>query len=122
MTIWDSLDIGSEFGVAKRFGNLHTEEAWLVLYFRWTRFPWNQYLRTSKIPVLEYKIAGSTLSYRWADVVPGFNMQVGVTLAGTGFTVVHPTEAWQTARLELANPADFAADANYYVIARPVKG
>jgi len=32
---------------AKRFGNMHTEEAWLVLYFRWTRFPWNQYLRTS---------------------------------------------------------------------------
>ena len=50
--------------------------------------------------------------------LPGFNMPVGVTLSANGFTVVHPTEAWQTARLELANPADFAADANYYVIAR----
>jgi hypothetical protein len=47
LTLWDSLDIESEFGVAKRFGNMHAEEAWLVLYFRWTRFPWNQYLRTS---------------------------------------------------------------------------
>jgi len=47
LTLWDSLDIESEFGLAKRFGNMHTEEAWLVLYFRWTRFPWNQYLRTS---------------------------------------------------------------------------
>ena len=26
---------------------MHTAEAWLVLYLRWTRFPWNQYLRTS---------------------------------------------------------------------------
>ena len=47
LTLWDSLDIESEFGLAKRFGSMHTEEAWLVLYFRWTRFPWNEYLRTS---------------------------------------------------------------------------
>ena len=47
LTLWDSLDIASEFGLAKRFGSMHTEEAWLVLYFRWTRFPWNEYLRTS---------------------------------------------------------------------------
>lgn len=47
LTLWDSLDIETEFGVAKRFGDVHAEEAWLSLYFRWTRFPWNQYLRTS---------------------------------------------------------------------------
>jgi hypothetical protein len=47
LTLWDSLDIESEFGLAKRFGSMHTEEAWLVLNFRWTRFPWNQYLHTS---------------------------------------------------------------------------
>ena len=45
LTLWDSLDIEPEFGLAKRFGSMHTEEAWLVLYFRWTRFPWNEYLR-----------------------------------------------------------------------------
>ena len=47
LTLWDSLDIESEFGLAKRFGDMHTDEAWLVVNFRWTRFPWNQYLRTS---------------------------------------------------------------------------
>jgi hypothetical protein len=47
LTLWDSLDIEPEFGVAKRFDDMHTDEAWLVLKFRWTRFPWNQYLRTS---------------------------------------------------------------------------
>jgi hypothetical protein len=47
LTLWDSLHIESEFGLAKRFGSMHTEEAWLVLYFRWTHFPWNEYLRTS---------------------------------------------------------------------------
>lgn len=47
LTLWDSLDVEPEFGIAKRFGDMHTDEAWLVLNFRWTRFPWNQYLRTS---------------------------------------------------------------------------
>jgi len=29
-------------------------------------------LTTTQIPVLEYKLVGSTLSYRWANVVAGF--------------------------------------------------
>jgi hypothetical protein len=47
LTLWDSLDIEFEFGIAKRFGNMHAQENWLVLNFRWTHFPWNDYLRTS---------------------------------------------------------------------------
>ncbi len=78
----------------------------------------DQYLRTTMIPVFEYRIQGTTLSYRWAEVVPGFDMQVGVTLSGHGFTVIHPTETWQTARLTGVNPADFKVDPNYYVTAR----
>jgi aminopeptidase N len=84
----------------------------------------DQYLRTTQIPVLEYKIEGTTLSYRWADVVPGFDMpvEVEVTLTEDGFRVIHPTESWQTATLELANPKEFSVDPNYYVIARKVGG
>ncbi len=47
LTLWDSLDIEPEFGLAKRFRDMHADEAWLALNFRWTRFPWNQYVRTS---------------------------------------------------------------------------
>jgi hypothetical protein len=77
-------------------------------------------LRTTDIPVLEYRIEGATLSYRWTDVVPGFDMPVGVTLSGDGFTVIRPTESWQTATLELARPEDFRVDPNYYVLTRNV--
>ena len=80
----------------------------------------DQYLRTTMIPVLEYRIEGTTLSYRWAEVVPGFDMQVGVTLSGSDFTVIHPTEEWQTATLSSVNPADFEVDPDYYVTARDV--
>jgi aminopeptidase N len=78
----------------------------------------DQYLRTTKVPVFEYKIDGTTLSYRWTDVVPGFDMPVRVALSPRGMTVVRPTEAWQTAKLELASSADFKVDVNYYVVPR----
>jgi aminopeptidase N len=81
-----------------------------------------QYLTTTRIPVFENRIEGTTLSYRWSDVVPGFDMPLGVTLTGPGFTVIHPTEAWQTAALALPDGVEFAVDVNYYVVAREVRG
>ncbi|HEV8612206.1 MAG TPA: M1 family metallopeptidase [Gemmatimonadales bacterium] len=80
----------------------------------------DQYLRTTKVPVFEYKINRGTLSYRWVDVVPGFAMPLAVTLSHAKFKKLHPTESWQTSQLELANPTEFKVDANYYVIPRLV--
>ena len=82
----------------------------------------DQYLRTTMVPVFEYWIAGNTLHYHWSNVVPGFAMPVRVTLSGSGFRVIGPKEAWQTARLRLAGPAAFRVDSNYYVTARDVGG
>lgn len=80
----------------------------------------DQYLRTTKIPVFEYQIDGSILSYRWTDVVPGFDLPLRVTLSGTDFGLIHPTESWQTATLQLARPDAFRVDPNFYVVARDV--
>jgi len=80
----------------------------------------DQYLRTTKIPVFEYSITGHTLRYRWTDVVPGFDMPVAVTLSDSGYTVVSPTESWQTATLQLSDPSQFSVDASYYVVPRRV--
>jgi aminopeptidase N len=78
----------------------------------------DQYLRTSRVPVLEYRIAGSTLRYRWTDVVPGFVMPLKVTLSDSGYALIHPTESWQKARLRLRRRADFRVDQNFYVFAQ----
>jgi aminopeptidase N len=75
-----------------------------------------QYLTTTKIPVLEYRIAGQTLSYRWDEVVPGFDMPVKVALGGGGWRTLRPTTRWQTVRI--ADPSAFRVDENFYVIAR----
>jgi aminopeptidase N len=74
-----------------------------------------QYLTTTTIPTLQYKLSGSTLSYRWANVVPGFDMPVKVTVSGDTYRLIHPTEQWQTAKVSFASPKAFKADPNFYV-------
>jgi len=74
-----------------------------------------QYLRTTMIPVLEYVVDGSALRYRWTNVVSGFDMPVAVTLSSGGYEVIRPTEEWQTAPLSLPDPSGFRVDPNYYV-------
>jgi aminopeptidase N len=75
----------------------------------------DQYLRDVRIPVFEYRIDNTTLSYRWAGVVPGFNMPLKVRTSGESYSFIKPTESWQTTTLNLGNPEDFAVDVNFYV-------
>jgi len=77
-----------------------------------------QYLTTTKIPTLEYRISGSTLSYHWIDVVPGFDLPIRATITGTGYTVIRPAEEWQTVTLALPNPEEFRIDPNFYVLTK----
>jgi aminopeptidase N len=79
-----------------------------------------QYLTTTRIPTLEYRISGTALTYRWTDVVPGFNLPLPVTLSDSGYTRLRPTEDWQTARLTLRDPQTFAVDPDYLVQTRRV--
>jgi aminopeptidase N len=82
----------------------------------------DEYLRTTMIPVLEYRFARDTVSYRWSNVVSGFDMPVRVRLAPDSWTLVHPTEEWQSAPTTLPGPAAFQVDRNFYVTAKQVGG
>jgi aminopeptidase N len=79
-----------------------------------------QYLTTTRIPAFEYRAAGGTLSYRWADVVPGFDMPVRVNVPGLGTRVLHPTETWQTMEAPSPQAAELTVDENFYVTVRNV--
>ena len=80
----------------------------------------DQYLRTARVPVFEYRIEGDTLHYRWIDVVPGFDMPLRVTLEWPTYAVLRPTEQWQRIPVRLPNPGDFRVDQSFYVIPRQV--
>jgi aminopeptidase N len=79
-----------------------------------------QYFTTTRIPELEYKVEGATLSYRWTNVVPGFDMPVRVQVPGLGTRTLHATEAWQTLALQGPGPAELTVDESFYVTARNV--
>jgi aminopeptidase N len=78
----------------------------------------DQYLTTTRVPVLEYRIANGSLSYRWANVVPGFDMPVRVTLAPGAYETIRPTEQWQTTPVRGVTASSFRVDENFYVEAR----
>jgi aminopeptidase N len=52
-----------------------------------------QYQETTMIPMLEYRTEGKTFSYRWTNVVPGFDMPVRVGLAERGLAPIHEQPA-----------------------------
>lgn len=74
----------------------------------------DQYLRTTRIPVLEYRIEGTTLFHRWTNVVPGFDMPVKVTLSPGRFSFIQPIERWLTTPIRV-KPGDFRVDQNFYI-------
>jgi aminopeptidase N len=77
----------------------------------------DQYLRTTNLPVLEYSFASDTvLLYRWTDVVKGFDMPVKVTVSDNTYALVHPTGNWKRQVVHLSSPDAFKVDDNYYVL------
>ncbi|BEV03360.1 M1 family metallopeptidase [Chryseobacterium gambrini] len=68
----------------------------------------NQYLRTTKIPTLEYSQKGEELKFRYTNVVK--NLKLPIIIDGI---TINPTEQWQTVKLKKGNPVQF--NENYYI-------
>ncbi len=76
----------------------------------------DQYLRNSKIPVLEYKIENGVLQYRWLTDVVGFDMPVKVSLKENSYTFIYPSNEWKSRKVAgtITNET-FKADPNFYI-------
>lgn len=73
----------------------------------------DQYLRNTQIPTLEYKIQNQELSYHWANTVEGFDMPIRVSFAEGKSEVLSPTTVWKT--LKISDLKEIKIDENYYV-------
>lgn len=58
-----------------------------------------QYLRTTMIPTIEYKIEGGELKYRYTNIVEKFDMPVQVEIAGSK-KWLFPTAEWKTEKIK----------------------
>jgi aminopeptidase N len=79
----------------------------------------DQYLRTTKIPLLQYKTDGKNLSFKYDRVVAGFAMPLRVNINGKEVKI-NPNETMQT----LALPEEiktFAVNRNFYIETETVK-
>ena len=74
----------------------------------------DQYLRTIKIPVLEYKQSANNTQYRWANVLGGFNMPIQLT-SGKWLT---PSSTWQTVQMKAG--MKFEVDKNFYITLKKI--
>ncbi|MFV8327012.1 M1 family metallopeptidase [Flavobacterium sp. ZS1P14] len=73
----------------------------------------NQYLRDTRIPTLEYFFKDNQLGYRWTNCVSGFNMPLKVTLNGDE-ELLKPEIEWKSTRSKTENPK-LEIDKNFYV-------
>ena len=71
----------------------------------------NQYLRDTRIPVLEYSIENNVLFYRWSNVVDGFDMPVEIE-SNNEIQWLYPTETWQTT---IVKSPKITIDEDYYI-------
>jgi aminopeptidase N len=77
----------------------------------------DQYLRHTEIPVLEYELKGKKLRYRWTNCITTFKAPVKVSLDGKAAQWINPKSGWTTKKL--AQPAStLETDPNFYVGAK----
>jgi len=73
----------------------------------------NQYLRSIKIPKLEYKILNSTIQYRYTNIVANFLMPLKVHI-DNDVQWISPKEVWKTIQ-RTTRISDFSVDKNFYI-------
>jgi aminopeptidase N len=79
----------------------------------------DQYLRTTMIPVLEYKFTGDNMYYHWTNCVQGFNMPV--KLNGLGDDWLKATTEWKTVAVTADILKDgLKIDRNFYITVKKV--
>lgn len=95
-------------GLNKDFYHKTVSSAEVELYisnfagYDYTTF-FNQYLRTTQVPKLDWYIKGKQLHYRYADAIDGFAMPLIITKKGKKI-IINPTKEWQNIRWKGALP------------------
>ncbi|WP_111307042.1 M1 family metallopeptidase [Confluentibacter sediminis] len=73
----------------------------------------NQYLRTTKIPTLEYNMENNQLKYRWTNIVDKFDMPIKVNINDKE-QWIYPQSEWKIMSLKNKN-FSFKVDPNFYI-------
>jgi len=78
-----------------------------------------QYLSTTQVPVLEYKLTGNKLQYRYTNCIANFRLPLKVNF--NGIRKIKPTQNWQSLTGTTNGSNEFLVDANFYIITKKVE-
>ena len=76
----------------------------------------NQYLRSTKIPTLEYSISNGELKYRWTEIVEGFDMPIQIEVNDKS-DWLFPKAEWQTKKI---TSKDIKIDRDFYINSKKI--
>ena len=76
----------------------------------------DQYLRHTEIPTLEYEIQGNTIRYRFTNCIPDFALPLKITAGATYW--MDATTTWKS--LSVAQASLFKVDRNFYINSKVV--
>ncbi len=79
----------------------------------------NQYLHTTRIPVLEYRVRKNRIQYRFAETVEGFRLNLPVTLKGRNMKLL-VTNKWRSAKMGNTQNLKLGIDPNYLIISKRI--
>ncbi|MDN3492251.1 M1 family metallopeptidase [Winogradskyella bathintestinalis] len=76
----------------------------------------NQYLRTTKIPTLEYAVKNKDFKYRWINIVDGFDMPIQIEI-NDKTEWLFPKAEWQTKKIDTDK---IKIDRDFYVNSKEI--
>ncbi len=74
----------------------------------------DQYLRNTQIPTLEFSVSGKTLRYRWTTCIPGYDIPVKISVNGKESQWITPGTGFKELNLK-SNIDSVKTDLNFYV-------
>ncbi|MGB5360136.1 MAG: M1 family metallopeptidase [Eudoraea sp.] len=77
----------------------------------------NQYLRTTQIPVLEFSLQNNTIKYRYTNIVRDFDMPVRIKV-NDHEQWLFPKAEWQTENLNNKGSNEVLVDENFYILVK----
>ena len=78
----------------------------------------NQYLRTTQIPTLEYRLEGYKLQSHYTNCIEGFRLPLKINFKGIRW--IRPTDTWQTLNVYPEGSNEFSVDPNFYINTKKV--
>ncbi|MDC3194839.1 M1 family metallopeptidase [Flavobacteriaceae bacterium] len=111
---WRSILVGLNKDFYHQTVTTQQIENYIDKYFEIDLKPFfNQYLRTIKVPTLDYKLENNNLLYKWSNVVDGFSIPIKVFINSTS-QWIRPTSSWKKL-LSDKNINSFSVDNNFYI-------